>query len=123
MLNTVLIVDDNRYIRHLLCRMFRQGGFQICGEAENGKEAVAKAKQLCPDLIVTDLSMPVMNGREETRLLKQVMPSVQVIIYTAYRDRFVDEEARKAGASALISKSDVMSSLLETARNSLQNAT
>jgi two-component system, NarL family, response regulator NreC len=107
---------------HVLCELFMQGGFQICGQAENGKEAVAKAKQLWPDLIVTDLSMPVMNGLEETRLLKQVMPSVQVIIYTAYHDQYVEEEARKAGASALVLKSDVMSSLLETARNSLQNA-
>jgi two-component system, chemotaxis family, chemotaxis protein CheY len=122
MLNTVLIVDDNGYIRRLLCQLFMQAGFQICGQAENGKEAVAKAQQLCPDLIVTDLSMPVMNGLEETRLVKHLMPSVQVIIYTAYRDQFIEEEARKAGASALLSKSDVMSSLLETARNSLQNA-
>lgn len=88
----------------------------MCGEAENGREAIEKARQLYPDLIVTDLSMPVMNGLEEARLLKRLMPHVPVIIYTAHSDRFIENEARSAGASAVISKSEAVATLIETAR-------
>jgi chemotaxis response regulator CheB len=63
MAKTVLIVDDNAYIRQALCDLFkREADFEVCGEAVNGKEAIAKARELHPDLIVLDLSMPVMNG-------------------------------------------------------------
>jgi len=60
---TILIVDDNFYIRREVGKLFkRESDFEVCGEAENGKEAIAKALELHPDLIVLDLSMPVMNG-------------------------------------------------------------
>lgn len=59
-----------------------------------------------PDLVVTDLSMPIMNGLEETRLLNQLMPDLPVIVYTAYSDPCMDKELRAAGASAVVSKSD-----------------
>ena len=60
---SVLIVDDNQVVRQALCDLFtREGDFDVCGEAEDGREGVEKAQMLQPDLIVTDLSMPVMNG-------------------------------------------------------------
>jgi len=56
-------VDDNAFIRKALCEMFeREEDFDICGEAENGRDAIEKAQQLRPDLIALDMSMPVMNG-------------------------------------------------------------
>jgi len=114
---SVLIVDDNPVVRRALCELFtREGDFDVCGEAENGREAVEIARQLHPDLIVTDLSMPVMNGLEEARLLKQLMPTVPVIIYTAHSDPFVEKEARSAGACAVISKSEAVTTLIATAR-------
>ncbi len=65
MAKTVLIVDDNAYIRQALCELFkREADFEVCGEAENGREAIAKARELHPDLIVLDLSMPVMPRAE-----------------------------------------------------------
>ena len=55
---SVLVVDDNQLIRQALCELFtREGDFEICGEAENGQEAIEKAQLLHPDLIVTDLSI------------------------------------------------------------------
>jgi DNA-binding NarL/FixJ family response regulator len=95
----------------------REGEFEVCGEAENGREAIERARQLCPDLIVTDLSMPVMNGIEETGLLKQLMPAVLVIIYTAHSGPLVEREARSAGASAVISKSEPIANLVEKAKS------
>jgi len=89
----------------------------VCGEAENGQDAIEKAKELDPDLIITDLSMPIMSGLEEARILKQIMPTVPVIIYTVHNDRFIEKEARAAGASALVSKSDSVTALIATARS------
>jgi CheY-like chemotaxis protein len=117
---SVLVVDDNPAIRRTLCELFtREGDFDVCGEPENGREAIEKAHLLHPDLIVTDLSMPIMNGLEETRILKNLMPAVPVIIFTAHSDPFVEKEAVAAGASALVSKSEDVSVLIATARSLL----
>jgi len=87
MAKTILIVDDNAYIRRALCEQFkRESGFEVCGEAENGKEAIAKALELHPDLIVLDLSMPVMNGLDAARKLKRLMPAVPLIMYSTFAD-------------------------------------
>jgi DNA-binding NarL/FixJ family response regulator len=116
----VLVVDDNPLIRRLLCELFtREGDFDVCGEAENGREAVEKAQLLRPNLIVTDLSMPLMNGLEETRVLKKLMPAVPVIIFTAHSDPFVEKEAREAGVSAVVSKSEAVAVLITKARGLL----
>ena len=99
---SVLVVDENPLIRHALCELFtREGDFDVCGEAENGSEAIEKAQLLRPNLIVTDLSMPAMNGLEETRVLKKLMPAVPEIIFTVHCDPFVEKEAYEAGASAV----------------------
>jgi CheY-like chemotaxis protein len=89
------------------------------GEAENGREAVEKAQELHPDLILLDLSMPVMNGLDATRVLKRVMPEVPIVMYSAYSDSFTEKEARSAGVSALVSKSEHTSVLLSKARSFL----
>ena len=117
---SVLVVDDNLAIRRVLCELFtREGDFDVCAEAENGREAIEKAQLLHPDLIVTDLSMPIMNGLEETRILKKLMPAVPVIIFTAHSDPFVEKEAVAAGVSALVSKSEAIAVLIATARRLL----
>jgi DNA-binding NarL/FixJ family response regulator len=120
---SVLIVDDNAVIRQALCEVFkRDGDFEICGEAENGKEAVEKAQELHPDLIVLDLSMPVMNGLDAARALKRLMPTVPLIMFSEYSDAFCEQEARSAGISTLISKSEHVSVLVEKARSLLYPA-
>src|SRR3979411_741294 len=84
---SVLVVDDNPLVRQAVCELFtREGDFDVCGEAENGRDAIEKAQLLRPNLIVTDLSMPVMNGLEETRALKKLIPAVPVIIFTSHSD-------------------------------------
>src|SRR5258708_39141867 len=104
-----VLVVDNQLVREALCELFtREGDFEVCGEAENGQEAIEMAQLLRPDLIVTDLSMPVMNGLEETRALKKLMPAVPVIIFTSHSDLFVEKEARAAGVSAVGSKSQAV---------------
>jgi DNA-binding NarL/FixJ family response regulator len=114
---SVLVVDDNASIRQALCRVFTsEAEFDLCGEAENGREAIEKAQALHPDLIVMDLSMPVMNGIDAARTLKTLMPMVPVIIFSEYTDVFSEQEARSAGISALVSKSEHVSVLIERVR-------
>ena len=95
MAKAVLIVDDNAFIRQALCDIFkREADFEVCGEAENGREAIEKGQQLHPDLIVMDLSMPVMNGLDAARVLKRLMPAVPLIVFSEYSDVFSEKEAR-----------------------------
>lgn len=117
---SVLIVDDNPAIRKIVFELFsREGDFEICGQAENGREAIEIAQLLHPSLIVTDLSMPIMNGLEEMRILKKIMPAVPVILYSAHVDPYVNKEALGAGASAVISKYDAVAVLIGKARELL----
>ena len=114
---SVLVVDDNSSVRKLICELItRESDFEVCGEADNGRDAIRKAQEVAPDLIVTDLSMPLMNGLEETSTLKKLMPEVPVIIYSAHMDSFFEREALAAGASAAVPKSDVVAALIPTAR-------
>ena len=120
MRKSVLIVDDNAFIRSALCEVFRrEGDFEVCGEAANGREAIEKAGQLHPDLIVLDLSMPVMNGLDAARVLKRLMPTVPLIMYSAFGDGFVEQQARLVGISEMVSKSEHISVLIERARGLL----
>ncbi|PYX76993.1 MAG: hypothetical protein DMG78_00135 [Acidobacteria bacterium] len=118
---TVLVVDDNPAVRGLICQLFaRESDFQVCAEAENGSEALLKAQQFEPDLVVTDLSMPQMNGLEEIRALNKLRLTTPVILYSAHMDSFVEKEAFAAGASAVVPKINVVAVLIPTARTLLE---
>jgi two-component system, chemotaxis family, chemotaxis protein CheY len=113
---TVLIVDESVFVRHALYELFtRQSDFDVCGVAENGREAIV-ACRLHPDLIVLDLSMPVMNGLDAARVLKRVLPTVLIIIYSALEDSLSEKQAKLIGISEVVSKFDPLSLLLEKAR-------
>jgi DNA-binding NarL/FixJ family response regulator len=117
MTRSVLLVDDNVMIRKMLYGLFiAELDFEVCGEAQNGREAIEKAQQLNPDLIIMDLSMPVMNGIDAARALNQLMPRVPVIIFSEYGNAFSEKEARSAGISAVVSKSEHISALVSKAR-------
>jgi two-component system, chemotaxis family, chemotaxis protein CheY len=114
---TVLIVDDSVFVRRALCELFkRQPDFDVCGVAENGREAIEVASRLHPDLIVLDLSMPVMNGLDAARVLKRVLPTVPLMMYSAFEDRLSEKQAKMIGISEIVSKIGPVSLLLEKAR-------
>jgi len=121
MSHSILIVDDSLLIRNALCELFAQEeDFDICGVAQDGSEAVRKAQVLQPDLVLLDLSMPVMNGLEATRVLKRLMPEMLVIMFSGFSDSSTEIEARSAGVSALISKSEDVSVLIARVRSALE---
>ena len=102
------------------CARYSSGkGILICGEAENGRDAIEKAKQLRPDLIVLDLSMPVMNGLDAARVLKRLMPKVPLIMYSAFGDGYVEQQASLLGVSAVVSKSEPATTVVGAARSLL----
>ena len=111
----ILIVDDNPVIRKTLRRTLeRNKGWEVCGEAADGREAVAKAQQLKPDLVVLDFSMPVMNGLEAARELKRLLPSVPLLMFTNYGTDYVQKEALSVGVTAVVSKSDSVEALVSS---------
>lgn len=117
MVKSVLIADDNALVRQRLGELFRrEPDFEVCAEAENGREAIEEAHESNPDLIVLDLSMPVMNGLDAARVLKQLMPEVPIVMFSAYDDSFTEKEARFAGVSVLVSKFADISALVGIAR-------
>ena len=122
MLKCILIVDDNAVIRRTLRNIFEQEGWQICGEACNGLDAVEKAQELKPDLIVLDLSMPVMNGMEAAPRLRKILPRVPILVFSVYANAIPEEEVEAAGITAVVSKADNTRSLIKMARDLLQVA-
>jgi DNA-binding NarL/FixJ family response regulator len=113
--NRVLIVDDHPAIRRALHREFERAGWEVCGEAANGREAIAKTEQLLPELIVLDLAMPEMNGLTTARILKRTFPEVQLILFTGHGELFKQDEAIAAGIAAVLSKSEPIRNLLDRA--------
>jgi DNA-binding NarL/FixJ family response regulator len=119
----VLIVDDNAFVRQALCEIFeREGDFEVCGEADNGRDAIEAVTRLQPDLVVLDFSMPVMNGLDAARILKDRVPTLPVIMYSAVADKTVAQLARSLGITELVSKSEPVSVLIERVRDVLQQA-
>ncbi len=112
----VLVVDDSPLMRRMVCDILEsESGFKIVGEAEDGREAIRKAKQLQPDLVILDLGMPVMNGLEAASAIKRAVNDVRVILFTLYGDPDVERTARSMGIDAVISKEN-LERLGETAR-------
>jgi two-component system nitrate/nitrite response regulator NarL len=81
---TVLIVDDSPIVRRTLCSALQSDGFAVCEEANDGQEAIDLAEKLSPDLIILDLSMPVMNGLQAAPVLRKLVPKSPIILYTLH---------------------------------------
>ena len=110
----ILIVDDSALVRNSLRTCFEsEPGWQVCGEAGSGKDAIEKAKALQPDLIVLDLSMPVMNGLEAAKVLSKLMPSVPLIMFTSHMTHHLKQAALAAGIRRVIVKSGESGSLTD----------
>jgi DNA-binding NarL/FixJ family response regulator len=103
----ILIADDNRSIR-LLLRSFveTKTQFTVCGEAENGTDAVEKAQQLQPDLVLLDLSMPLLNGAEAAFVLKRIVPQTKIILFTMHADNVGGTLMTTAGVDLVLSKAE-----------------
>jgi CheY-like chemotaxis protein len=111
---TLLICDDNPNIRYLL-RTYVESRtpFEVCGEAEHGMDAIEKAKELQPDLILLDLSMPIMTGAEAAVILKRTVPQMKIILFSMHLDDVSKSLGTAIGVDLTLSKSDGISKLAE----------
>lgn len=101
----ILLVDDHKLFREGICHILRsQPGLAIVGEPDNGKLAVAMTRQLRPDLVLMDISLPVMNGIEAARAILAEAPEVRVVVCSVHADRQYLLEVVKAGARGYLQK-------------------
>ncbi len=101
----ILIVDDGEEVRQVLRAIFEARAYEICGEAANSVEAVGKALELKPDLVLLDVAMPMLNGVEVASVLAGAMPDLPIVLYTMYSEMLGLSLATAVGANAVISKS------------------
>lgn len=95
----VLIVDDHEVVRRgVRSLILSQSSYEVCGEAVDGQDALEKARQLNPDVIVMDVSMPTLNGLEATHLIRAALPDSEVLILSQHQSPEMIRQAAKAGA-------------------------
>ncbi len=109
----ILIADDHELVRRGLSSLLQsREGWEVCGEASDGREAVEKARQLKPDFVIVDVGMPNLNGLAATRQLTQDDPQAKVIVLTITDSDHVIREALNAGARGFVLKSDAARDLV-----------
>jgi DNA-binding NarL/FixJ family response regulator len=109
----ILVADDHEVVRKGLIAILKQKPeLQVCGEACNGREAIEQAKQLMPDVIVMDLSMPGLNGLEATDQIVKSNPAVRVLVLTLHDSEELIRDVLSAGARGFLLKSDSGSELV-----------
>jgi len=119
----ILIADDQPMIRKQVRLILERchPRFDVCGEAYDGADAIAKAHQLKPDVVVLNVSMPVLNGLEAARKIKFEIPGTAIVILSSNADKYFVAEARKAGAHAFVAKSRAAEALVEAIEAAFMN--
>lgn len=101
----VLVVDDSDIVRRAICKILQaHSDIEIICEASNGRDAVRFAKEHNPDLVLMDISMPIVSGFEATRLIKHELPHIKIIFLTQHHSRSFMKEALAAGAHGFVTK-------------------
>ncbi|MDQ1488666.1 MAG: two-component system, NarL family, response regulator DegU [Actinomycetota bacterium] len=112
----LLLVDDHKLLRQGLRRAVEEAGFDVVGEAGDGEEAVRLAIELQPDLVLMDVTMPVLDGIEATRRLRQSAPEARVVILTMHGEEETVDRALRAGAVAYLLKDCSTDQVADTLR-------
>ena len=114
-----MIVDDHEAVRRGLRAELAGAGWQICGEATNGRDAIDEATRLRPDLIILDVSMPIMNGLEAAKMILGADPRVKIVAFTMHESQQIKNEMERIGVHAQATKSAPLTELLATIRSIL----
>jgi DNA-binding NarL/FixJ family response regulator len=114
----ILIVDDHDIVRKGVRTLFTNSDLcEVCGEAQNGIEAIRMVRDLSPDVVILDLTMPGMNGFETAAKIRQIAPSIRIVIFSAHE---IPSTALWIGAYAFVSKSSALQDLVLTVNRVLQ---
>lgn len=110
----VLVADDSPTALACICRYLEfEGVFEIVGTASDGLRLVQKAGRLHPDLVLTDISMPLLNGLEATAELRRLYPELRIVVITQLNGLSLKDECVRRGADALVEKSHMPERLME----------
>jgi len=109
----VLIADDHEMVRVGLCTMLQSRQIEVCAQAKNGREAIEKSRQLNPDLIILDISMPVLGGIEAAQQIRVFLPHVPILFFSAHNTSQLVAVAKSVGAQGFVTKDQVAERLLE----------
>lgn len=113
----ILIADDHELVRRGVRSLLEsEPGWEVCGEATNGRQAVAEARRLAPDLVIIDIGMPVLNGLEAIRQITAERPETECLVLTLHESEQVVHEVLSAGAHAYVLKSDTGDRLVSAVR-------
>ncbi|MEA2451842.1 MAG: two-component system, response regulator PdtaR [Actinomycetota bacterium] len=107
----VMVVDDTDHVRNMLVDMLELDGFEVCGQAASGEDAVNLADEAAPDVIVMDYKMPGMDGLTAARTIRQTRTTQPIILYTAYLDPTIEAQAKEAGIALCIGKVEGLNQL------------
>ena len=119
----ILVIDDGDSVRDVIRIFLEHAGFEVCGEAGDGMEAIEQARKLKPDLIVLDLAMPRMNGAEAATVLSQTMPDIPIVLLTLYQNVLGSALTSAVTVKAVVDKTDGMGRLVECIRSLLGGQT
>jgi DNA-binding NarL/FixJ family response regulator len=118
----ILIVDDHELVRRgLRSILVTRPEWEICGEAADGSNAIEKARELKPDIVLLDITMPHLNGLDAARIIRREVPGAKVIILSQYDESEMRSRALEAGAQGYISKSDASRQLLVAIESLISN--
>ena len=113
----VLVADDNERVRRTVCQLLAsQTDIEVTCEAVDGADAVARARECVPDVVLLDVTMPIMNGLEAAHILKHEFPSMHVVIVSQHDSRGFQWAALAAGVSGYVVKSNAAKDLLPELR-------
>jgi CheY-like chemotaxis protein len=100
----ILVVDDTKFMRNMLSDILKQFGYEVAGEAENGRQAVQRFEELRPDVVFLDITMPEMDGLEAMKEIRRIEPNAVVLICSAMSQQDLISDALKAGANGYVMK-------------------
>jgi DNA-binding NarL/FixJ family response regulator len=110
----VLLADDQPIIRRMVRRTLQEHPhFEVCGEAENGDQAVKQARLIQPDVVVLNITMPVLNGFQAAREIRKQVPRPAIVILSTHADKYFIEQAKEIGVQAYVSKTKVNEALVK----------
>jgi DNA-binding NarL/FixJ family response regulator len=113
---SIVLADDHQILRESVRRSFESAGEKVVGEASNGEDAVRLAASLEPDVVVMDISMPLLDGVSATRRITESVPGTKVVVLTMHDDIDRTRQALEAGAVGYLSKGCSFADVLETVR-------
>ena len=119
MANGILVVDDAAFMRMMVKDILVKNGFQVLGEAENGAKAIEKYKELSPDLVIMDITMPEVDGIQAVKEIKKINPSAKIVMCSAMGQQAMVIEAIQAGARDFIVKPFQADRVVEAVRKVL----